>query len=454
MEKLLIFLLITALLACEEKDKFKNWESDSFKSASDQSDFKGRLAPLTDEAKVTPIAWGNVAIFRSEQKHNSIDVDGSSLKWLVNDSKNVFFANLHYIDSSEQTFRSTENSIEEFKRLNPPDKIPLLKSESLISYEYKWVFLFGTPKLYLVTFVEDRNKQVRTKLYRYGVLARQQIVGSAFESSQVRIFPNGPKWSALTDIEIPLLKHEPLSTDHLRVVSDSARPVEKIEPWMKFDISDERFDQVQVYYYLQKSLEFQKNVLGFESPAKLKARVHVGFPDSTNPAFYFNNEIRLGQGDDVFYSQLSRDPSIVYHESMHFLIDQVAGLPFQGEGGSINEGFADFYTAVALKKPTMGESSYLKGPYKRNIAIPVKFSDRNGGLYHDSAIVSSMLWQIKELLGESIALEISREVLLRLSGNSDFAAFNRQLQKSACSKKDWEKIEELLTKMDFPLITL
>lgn len=454
MQTFLFFLMIVGLLACEKKDKFKHLESDSFKTESDQADFKKRLATLADENKILSVKWGNVSIFRGEQQFNSIFVDGSDLKWLMNSDKDIYFGSLHFVDSLDKGIYNQTETLEKFKQLNPPSQIPLLSNELLLSYEYKWALVLGTPKLYLVTYFEDKQNRVLKKMFRYGILAKQETVGSGFQDSQIRIFPNGPKLSVLTDINVRVSSNEPLSSDYLHVVSDADKTVEKVEPLMKFDVRDDRFDQIQVYYFLQKSLDFQKNTLGFQSPAVLKARVHVGFPENTNTTFYFKNEIRLGQGDDVYYSQLSRDPSIVFHESMHFLVDQVAGLPFQGEGGSINEGFADFYTAVALKKPTLGDSAYLKGPYKRNIANIVKYSEKNGGLYHDSAIVSSLLWQIKDALGESIALEISKDVLLRMNSSSDLVSFNTYLQKSASSKKDWEKIKNILKKSDFPMVVL
>lgn len=453
MSKFLLFLIAIGLSACEKKVNFTHWQKDGIKNDSDQINFNKRLAPLTDINLVTPVKWGSVSIFRSEQRHNSVSIDGSDLRWVVDDGRDVFFGSLHYIEVPDKTMDTNAAGVEKFKELNQPQKIPLLRGESLLYYDYKWATILGKPKLYLVAYIEDKQ-QVRKKMFRYGVLSKQETVSSGFQNSQIRIFPFGPKWSVLTEMPISIFPNEPLSSDHLLVVSDAEKSIEKIEPIMKFDVSDERFDQIQVYYFLQKSLEFQKNTLGFQSAALLKARVHVGFPDKTNTAFYFQNQIRLGQGDDVYFSQMSRDPSIVFHESMHFLIDQVAGLPFQGEGGSINEGFADFYTAVALKKATLGDSSYLKGPYKRSIANIVKYSEKSGGLYHDSAIVSSLLWQIKETLGESTALDISKDVLVRLSLYSDLESFSEQIQKTARSHREWDKIKLILIKMDFPMESL
>ena len=162
---------------------------------------------------------------------------------------------------------------------------------------------------------------------------------------------------------------------------------------------------------------------------RLHAVVGVGYPEKTNTAFYFENKIRLGRGDDIDYAMLAADPSIVYHESFHGLIDGLARLPFEGEGGSLNEGFADFFTCAALNRPFVGESAYLKAPYKRTIQSAMTLAEKTGGLYHDSQIISSLLWEIRTKLGNAKSLKIAADTLVELNPNSDFTDFNNQLLK-------------------------
>lgn len=132
--------------------------------------------------------------------------------------------------------------------------------------------------------------------------------------------------------------------------------------------------------------------------------------------------------DDEIYSHLSQDPSVVIHESVHAFVDIVAGLPFEGEGGSINEGFADFFTAVQLNNPNMAESSYLKGPFRRSVVNSVVLDEKNGGLYHDSAIVSGVLWDLHERFGRDTGLKLSAYTLNRLVPGSDFKDFGDSLK--------------------------
>jgi Zn-dependent metalloprotease len=132
-------------------------------------------------------------------------------------------------------------------------------------------------------------------------------------------------------------------------------------------------------------------------------------------------------GDDEIYSHLSQDPSVVIHESVHALVDVVAGLPFEGEGGSLNEGFADYFTAVQLNNPNMAEASYLKGPFRRSVVNSVTLNDKNGGLYHDSAIVSGTLWDLRERFGNIVGLRLASLTLNRLVPGSDFKDFGDSL---------------------------
>lgn len=106
-----------------------------------------------------------------------------------------------------------------------------------------------------------------------------------------------------------------------------------------------------------------KESLQIEIPSQIEAVVHVGFPDKINSAFYFRNKIRLGGGDDVTYSNLMHDPSIVYHESFHAMIDHLAHLPFEGEGASLKK-MAAFIMIRRSSAVSFGNSK-KKYPWKK-----------------------------------------------------------------------------------------
>jgi Zn-dependent metalloprotease len=122
-----------------------------------------------------------------------------------------------------------------------------------------------------------------------------------------------------------------------------------------------------------------------------------------------------------------RDPSVVTHEVAHAVIEQVSHLSTEGEGGSLNEAFADYFAASILDNPKMGEVSYVEGPYRRDIDNDATLAGRNGGLYHDSLIVSGTLWALRQALGTDAGQAVAFKTLSRLNADSNLVDFKTQL---------------------------
>jgi Zn-dependent metalloprotease len=178
-------------------------------------------------------------------------------------------------------------------------------------------------------------------------------------------------------------------------------------------------------------------------PFAIRGVSSLGFPEKTNSAFYYSGQIRLGAGDDVTFSKIPQDPSIVIHETCHALIEALAKLPYQGEGGSLNEGFSDFFTTVLLKNPKLGEASYKKGPFKRTVENDKKVSDKKGALYADSGIVSGTLWEIYQKLGQEKSLQFALEILTRLGPNSNFESTSTVMKELlAVEQNDKDKLAD------------
>jgi Zn-dependent metalloprotease len=280
--------------------------------------------------------------------------------------------------------------------------------------------------------------------------------GSHFEDKttvETTIFPSGPKHSSLTEVILNNLNFEPtLSNADIVVTTEADKKILNLSQSLVFDTKDVRFDQVQAFYYLNRSLAWMKEKFDVNFSQQLEVVVHVGFPEKTNTAFYFKNKIRLGAGDDQVYSQIPQDPSIISHESFHYLIDQMVGLPYEAEGGSLNEAFADFFTCTMLDRPELADSSYLKAPFKRSLELSNNLSEKNGGLYHDSLIVSSLLWELSQKLGSEKALPLAFDVLKNLHRYSDFQDFKSKLVNQInknLKKEDVETANLILAKRGF-----
>lgn len=257
----------------------------------------------------------------------------------------------------------------------------------------------------------------------------QKRLGSEFIEATAQIFPSGPLKSQLQKVLISgLLNNKELSTNQIKLSTEAdvvAQPGENNE--LNFAITDLRFSQVQVFFYIHQALQWMNDTFKFQMPFVVEAETQKGFPERTNTAFYFQQKIRLGEGDGETFDKIPMDPSIVTHETMHAVIQAVAGLPYEKQGGSLNEAFADFFAAVQLNNPRMGEASYKKAAFKRTIENEMLLSEVNEGLYHDSGIVSGLLWALQKQLGKDKGLEIAWKTLLRLNYFSDFASFKTEL---------------------------
>jgi hypothetical protein len=75
----------------------------------------------------------------------------------------------------------------------------------------------------------------------------------------------------------------------------------------------------------------------------------------------------------------------------------------------------------------MGEVSYVPGPYRRSVENEVKLSDKNGGLYHDSGIVSGVLWELYKKVGTEKSIDLALKLLISLDPKSDIADFQKRI---------------------------
>lgn len=310
-------------------------------------------------------------------------------------------------------------------RKRPPQSIRPVISQRGGFYEIIWQ----------VDYIDDKSRLWTLKLNKNLEVRSIRPAGSQFIDTSAWVYPRGPLWGAVQEVPLKGLYLEPALANHWVYVSSQAENrIDKIAGPLKFSTEDSRFDQTQAFVYLNESFSWFESRLGFKMPFQVQAEVFVGYPEKTNSAFYYQGKIRLGQGDGEFYQHIPRDPSIVIHESAHAVIDVLAGLPYEGEGGSLNEGFADYFTAMQLGSPRMGEVSYKKAPYRRTVLNTLSLDDRNGGLYHDSGIVSGTLWELSQQFGPAKGLDVAMSVLNRLVPGSDFADFGKTL-KDVCLEK-------------------
>ena len=424
---LIAFMMLTS---CQNKSEMKTL---SWAEGASHQALKEINSINTTDTK-TSAFYKDQKIEISQQSFNDVKVEDTFVKKIYTDKKKVIAADAQFVSYGLFQTRKLqtkdvnfEKIIEDLKsninsnKLRKYDFTPFIKhTESGLQQWLAVKYELNDGTLWQADFDQDK-KFIQTRR-----------LGSDFDTTQAHVYLKGPKLSSLTDVLLEQISLSPsVNNASIFVDSEADKKIASITPQLKFDPKDERFDQIQAFYYLDQAQSWMKEHLKVRFPEKLTAVVNVGFPEKTNTAFYFQNKIRLGHGDDENYTMMASDPSIVYHESFHALVDGLAALPFEKEGGSLNEAFADFFTCVALNRPYLGESSYLKGPYKRSVLNAKKLEEKTGGLYGDSLIISGLLWDIKEKLTAEKALDLATETLVQLNPSSEFKDFNMALLKAS-----------------------
>lgn len=438
-------------LSCQKRTQMQNL---SWKAGDDESNLY-KIYDIQTAPRATEIIYGDARIEYLQQTLSHQVVENTFVKKVYDSSMQLTAADAVYIDPMSLADRkltplvpNTQKLVEKIKKEVAPLRVRRYNSRSLFKLQKNLLKNFQ-----MLEYELSDGTLWRATFNVHKKLLSKERLGSNFSDTQTSIYLKGPKLGPLTDVTIKGLDaHPALINTNIMVDSEGANKIISLAPILKFDPKDERFDQIQVFYYLDFVINWMKNNLDIRFPERLQAIVNVGYPDKTNTAFYFQNKIRLGRGDEVHYSMMAADASIIYHEAFHALIDGVAHLPFDNEGGSLNEAFADFFTCVVLNSPLLGESSFLEAPYRRTIESSIKLNDKTGGLYHDSQIISSLLWEIKQKLGNDKSLKIAMQTLLQLNPVSQFSDFNSQLLIAAnqfSTAEDFEIISNLLRKRGF-----
>lgn len=210
---------------------------------------------------------------------------------------------------------------------------------------------------------------------------------------------------------------ETLSTAKYMVTTAKPEHAEAGENGFHYDLNDPRFDQVQVFYYVQQYLQ-HLGKLGLEAVTPLQIKVQVG--EHSNMAFYYRGSIRLGSGDDVRFHERLRDPTVVLHEVTHAVIDRVARLPADGVGGALNEAFADYFAASYLADPRIGLSSSLSGTPVRDLSTagPLPAHPADAPVYDLAQTVAGTFWDLRVSMGAETADALIAQALLALGPSS------------------------------------
>lgn len=446
--KIRLLALSLLMIGCQNKfvEKNVNWDSElaGTSEAPQLKSVEGLSAETEFKVKDHKVEFYS-------QKINGLRVDGTLVKVLSGKEGSPLFINGSYIEEIKADLPETDSVKKdfhgEFERL--AKSFPQLKKTKFLEGEIVYSRLGRKLILANLFLVQDSQGQLwQVKARAQGQLISMSRVGSSFENRMAQVYPRGPKQSDLSRVQLfELNLGKILTSPLLQVSSELNGPALSADELLSLNPKDERFDQAQVFYFSQQALRWADERLNVKLNSALDIEVHAGAPDKTNMTMYYNSKIKFGSGDEETYSKIAQDPSIVAHEVFHAVIDQVCRLPFQGEGGSLNEGFADALAVMYLGQPHLGEVAYLKGPFKRTVENQSRFNDRNGGLYHDSLIVSGLIWELRSKIGQEKTITLLSQLLLKTGPKSTFDDLNKTVHaeiKKVFLPKEIDVAEQIL----------
>lgn len=439
--------MLLVLTACQGGGNLQilSWEKGQNKKSLTQIDSIEK-----SDAKILKVNEKEVLF--AVQKNGNLTVEDSFIKKVRDKSGQIVFAKAAYLKQRQYNLHSFQINFSELR-----NRYAYVQDKFLKQAEH---FLIKDQGSYIaalkIDYIDDRGVPWTLIVDQSLKRISEKISGANLLESKAFIFPDGPRLSKLQEIALKADGLNPFLAGRGLKISSPAAPAFEETPdhFLKLGPEDLRFDEIQVFHYVTKVRNWIKNTLGIAFDRELDIELHVGAPQKTNAAFYYNGKIRLGSGDDEYYSRIPQDPSIVSHEVFHSVIEELARLPYEGEGGSLNEGFADFFTTIYLNRPYLGDNSYLKGPYKRTVQNNARWTDKSNALYGDSLIISGLLWETSQVLGKEVARDLALETLIRLTPVSDFIEFNSEYRKVIQEKLSAEQLDKaisVLQKRGFPL---
>jgi hypothetical protein len=389
------------------------------------------------------VATPSEMIVRSPQKSGYAEVEDSYAQKIYNNQGDLIAVKAKWVN---QDFSSLEKIIKNMHTNKyaflEKAKMQILDLKSAIEI-FPVKTIISNKKshpevLYQVDYIPSNGMGV-TRLQLTDTLAvrSKEFVSSNFIDAQGKVFPAGPGWSNLADVQLKqLIGDGSLTKGSHRINHQGEDKALSEKNIFNFETSDSRFDQVQAFYFVDRTLNFFQSKLGVTIPFAIEIKTGIG----TNAASYYPGTMLLGPGDGVNYINIMRDPTVVMHETGHALVDAMAKLPYQKEGGSLNEAFADFFATSILKHSKLGELSSPTGTPKRDLNNQLTLANKIGKVYPDSLIVSGTLWEIKSQIGEAQGLKLALKTLARLGPGGNFSSFANAVTQAM--EQDFSDIEK------------
>ncbi len=193
------------------------------------------------------------------------------------------------------------------------------------------------------------------------------------------------------------------------------------------DATNTHFDEVMVYYHLNKVAKFFRNLGYAEHTHPMPARVHVPDPDNGNPdydnAYFspFKNALYFGHGEVL--SDLAQEAAVIYHEYSHSVVNAAQSLMATHEAGALHEGYADYFACSLTDDPKIGEFAAQKTDkeFLRDLRVQKTYETMTKSDVHaDGEIWGATCWKIREMLGRRTSDLLVYGSLWYLPANATF----------------------------------
>ena len=225
----------------------------------------------------------------------------------------------------------------------------------------------------------------------------------------------------------------------------------------QYTSTDFRFDEANAYYHISQFRDWlNTNYLSGEVP---QLQVYTGIKDEAevNNA-YFNppNTLGFGFGSGTGYHDFAREDKIIYHEYTHANAYELVELQNgYNQSGAISEGTADYFPASYTNRTLAGEYSLYgftpRSSYpgkQRDVGSPLidsysRYTNNQDPVWLQAALYyghdvfgephiggeyfSSILWDIRNAIGQSVTNDLSFQTLSLLTTTATFLDFRQAM---------------------------
>lgn len=430
----LIILIFIFFSACHEKQtslthyKWSAVDHQSKTPPPSTFESKQELKEKLFTASASP-----VKLFDEIIEHSTQNVGGAKVESTYAHSISSTRGKLRYVNAQfeeQDSLFPFHQKAEKLRNLRF-SALEIMKRKKLELKEAQYIFepevvlnvTFGQPKLqFQFEYIPKNGNGVYSMRVSpaYSVESIKKVE-LCFQKSRSLLFPSGPRLSDLIETFLmPLIGDGTLTSQRVTINSDDGHKAIAENGEFIFAPEDPRFDQVQAFFFVQKTLEYAEAHWDFNLPYPLKIALKAGYPDKTNLMYYYKGLVRLGEGDGISYKNIPQDPSIVTHEVSHAFIESISHMGTEGEAASLNEGFADYITASLWQIPELGHTASIKRPFTRTVEVKTTYSERNGGTYHDSGVISGTFWDLEKKLGTKKTQMLALKTIARLGSQPTF----------------------------------